>query len=369
MQSHFKNLHSKQYRSAAWITGAGIPSGFAALRGRKENNMAEESKQLYILAGYDEASEEILAGYQNILYENGFVGTHTKGIPMHITLGSFPTDREEALKALLLKLSEEVASFEVTFNHISIFGGAHVLFAAPDMSDELLELKERCSDSFHWTPHTTILIDEPDVIFRAVPYVLHEFKPFVGRVCSLHLYEFFPTRHILSVTLRDTGLFGKVREMAQEEIPECVGVIRQSFRTVADEFGITAENAPRFTAFATDEGRLQYHYFIEKRPMYVYALHGQIIGYYSLALSEDGRAELNNLAVLPEYRHRGIGERLLKDCFDRALLLRQRKLRIGIVEENEVLRKWYESFGFVHIGTQKFDFFPFTCGYMEKELI
>ena len=24
--------------------------------------------------------------------------------------------------------------------------------------------------------------------------------------------------------------------------------------------------------------------------------------------------------------------------------------------------------GFKHIGTKKFDFFPFTCGYMEKDL-
>lgn len=330
--------------------------------------MAEENKQLYILAGYDEASEEILAGFQNILYDRGFVGTHTKNIPMHITLGSFPTDREEALKALLGKLSEEVDSFEVTFNHVGIFGGAHVLFAAPDMSDELLELKEKCSDSFHWTPHTTILIDEPDVIFRAAPYVINEFKPFVGRINSLHLYEFFPTRHIMSVTLRDTALCGKVREMAQEEIPECVDVIRQSFQTVADEFGFTLENAPRFTAFATDEGRLQYQYFIEKRPMYVFSQHGRIVGYYSLALTEDGSAELNNLSVLPEYRHRGIGAKLLEDCFRQVRILGRRKLKIGIVEENAVLRQWYESFGFVHTGTEKYDFFPFTCGYMEKTL-
>ena len=38
------------------------------------------------------------------------------------------------------------------------------------------------------------------------------------------------------------------------------------------------------------------------------------------------------------------------------------------VEENTVLRKWYESFGAVHIGTKKFDFFPFTCGYLQKEV-
>lgn len=44
------------------------------------------------------------------------------------------------------------------------------------------------------------------------------------------------------------------------------------------------------------------------------------------------------------------------------------KMNIGIVEENKVLRKWYEAFDCMHTGTQKFDFFPFTCGYMEKKL-
>ena len=44
------------------------------------------------------------------------------------------------------------------------------------------------------------------------------------------------------------------------------------------------------------------------------------------------------------------------------------KVNIGIVEENIKLREWYKSFGFVHTGTKKFDFFPFTCGYMEKNI-
>ena len=43
-------------------------------------------------------------------------------------------------------------------------------------------------------------------------------------------------------------------------------------------------------------------------------------------------------------------------------------LKIGIVEENKKLRKWYETHGFIHTGTEKYDFFPFTCGYMEKPL-
>ena len=52
-------------------------------------------KALYIMAGYDDKTEKYLANIQNKLYENGYIGTHTKNLPQHITLGSFPTDKEE----------------------------------------------------------------------------------------------------------------------------------------------------------------------------------------------------------------------------------------------------------------------------------
>lgn len=159
-----------------------------------------------------------------------------------------------------------------------------------------------------------------------------------------------------------------LRRMSLEEIPECVQVIRKSFQTVADEFGFTVENAPRFTAFATDEGRLYYQFHEEKRPMYVYLVGKKIVGYYSLALRDDGSAELGSISVLPEYRHKGIGAKLMTDAMLRAKAFGKTVLKLSIVEENQVLRKWYENFGFVHVGTQKFDFFPFTCGYLEREL-
>ena len=41
----------------------------------------------------------------------------------------------------------------------------------------------------------------------------------------------------------------------EEDIAECVKVIKESFATVAKEFGFTVENAPGFTAFATTEDR------------------------------------------------------------------------------------------------------------------
>lgn len=159
-----------------------------------------------------------------------------------------------------------------------------------------------------------------------------------------------------------------IKEITSKDIPECVKIIRESFLTVADEFGFTIENAPRFTAFATTEERLSWHLYGEHRPMYAFYDNGVVVGYYSLLLQENQECELNNLCVLPAYRHKGIGEALLKNAFEQAQNLGCTKINIGIVEENKMLRQWYESFGFIHTGTEKFDFFPFTCGYMEKML-
>ena len=160
-----------------------------------------------------------------------------------------------------------------------------------------------------------------------------------------------------------------IREIDRNDVPECVQVIRNSFLTVAKEFGFTVENAPRFTAFATTEERLFYQIDSECRLMYAYYWdNDEIIGYYSLLLQDNKECELNNLCILPQYRHKHFGADLLGDAYLRAKEKGCIKINIGIVEENKALRKWYEDNGFVHVGTKKFDFFPFTCGYMERNL-
>ena len=159
-----------------------------------------------------------------------------------------------------------------------------------------------------------------------------------------------------------------IKKVMEKDIAECVNLIKSSFLTVAEQFDFTEENAPRFTAFATTNDRLRWQLLEEHRPMYARWDGDTIVGYYSLQLSADNTCELSNLCVSPEYRHKGIGEELVKHAFRVAKDLNRQKMNIGIVEENTVLRKWYEELGFVHVGTKKFDFFPFTCGYMELEL-
>lgn len=159
-----------------------------------------------------------------------------------------------------------------------------------------------------------------------------------------------------------------IRFIKKSEIEACVELIRKSFLTVAQEYEFTKENAPGFTAFSITAEKLNQQYE-DGRAMYGYFdMNERILGYYSLQILENGECELNNLCVLPTYRHQHIGEILFSHSLTTASEKGCQKLNISIVEENQKLRAWYENLGAKHIGTEKFDFFPFTCGYMEKDL-
>ncbi len=157
-----------------------------------------------------------------------------------------------------------------------------------------------------------------------------------------------------------------IKEIKENNLQDCVKVIKESFITVANEFNITPVNAPGFTAFSISEEKLKYQLNEEHRLMYGFFEKDSIVGYFSLSLQENNECELSNLCVHPSYRHKKIGEQLLEQAFSLAQKNNCKKINIGIVEENQKLRKWYETFGFEHTGTEKFDFFPFTCGYMKK---
>ena len=159
-----------------------------------------------------------------------------------------------------------------------------------------------------------------------------------------------------------------IRKIERNELPVCADVVRRSFMTVADEFGFTPENAPRFVAFSTTTERLTYQLDEQHRLMFAYFDEGEIIGFCSLLMQGGHECELGSLSVLPDYRHNGIGRELVIYAMDAARSIGCDTMKLSIVEENTVLRRWYESLGAVHTGTEKFDFFPFTCGYMRFEL-
>ena len=157
-----------------------------------------------------------------------------------------------------------------------------------------------------------------------------------------------------------------IRPITRSEIPQCVELIREGFLTVAMDFGFTKELSPKFTGFSISEDGLYWQFDVEKRPMFVYMQDSEAVGYYSMTNPQDWRVELNNLSVLPKYRHHGIGKTMVEHCCKLAREKGCEAVTVVIVEENRRLRKWYESLGFVHKGVTEAEGFEFHLGHLTK---
>lgn len=154
-----------------------------------------------------------------------------------------------------------------------------------------------------------------------------------------------------------------IRKVEFDELPKCLEVIHKSFETVAKEFGLTKENCPKHTSFIP-------LYFLESQMDWGWNMFGlfekdTIIGYVSVSKESDSVFELHNLAVLPEHRHRGCGGMLVDYAKTVVESLGGVKIKIGIIDESDILKNWYISKGFRYIGNKKHNHLPFTSGYLE----
>ena len=142
----------------------------------------------------------------------------------------------------------------------------------------------------------------------------------------------------------------------------CLDIIHKSFATVAKEFNFTKENCPRHTSFMPLE-KLE-EQFNTGYQMFLYSYNNNYAGFFSVHI-DDNFLELNTLAVLPEYRHNGIGKQIIDFSKKYANEHNCGTIKISIIEENTKLRNWYESLGFIHTETKTFPNLPFTVEYME----
>lgn len=147
------------------------------------------------------------------------------------------------------------------------------------------------------------------------------------------------------------------------QLERCAAVIRKSFATVANELMLTKQNCPNHTSFIEVE-KLQ-NQFKRGCLMFGYFLDSEIIGFVSLTENSETSFEMNNLSILPEFRHKGYGKELLDICRLIVKELGGNKITIGIIEDNAKLKEWYTAYGFIHTGTRKFEHLPFTVGFME----
>ena len=162
---------------------------------------------LCLMAVLDDGVQKNMSTWYEELQKEGFTGTQTPNLPYHISLATYPLEMEKKVVENLEKVAVEFSQVEVHLSHMGMFAGGSVLFAAPDRNPELDKLQEACQmgvpQQYGFTPHTTILIDDPEVVHAALPTFVKCFRPMTGKITRLHLCAFWPTREIAALELKE----------------------------------------------------------------------------------------------------------------------------------------------------------------------
>lgn len=151
-----------------------------------------------------------------------------------------------------------------------------------------------------------------------------------------------------------------------ELFDDCAAVIRAAFITVADDFRLTKENAPTNPAFIEADALFKMHE--SKTDMFAVRENGTVIGFVAVEKAKDDTYYMEKLAVLPSSRHRGCGKAIMDYVFAFVKSEGGKRVSIGIINENTVLKNWYISYGFTETETKVFKHLPFTVCLMEKHV-
>jgi ribosomal protein S18 acetylase RimI-like enzyme len=143
-------------------------------------------------------------------------------------------------------------------------------------------------------------------------------------------------------------------------------VIRNSFKTVAQELNLTKANCPTHPSFITINKLTE----LKKKGLIFFGgfLGKAQIGFIALEKADASLYYMEKLAVLPDHRHQGYGQELVEFAVKYVKIHGATKISIGTIDEQTILKKWYKKLGFREVSTRKFTHLPFTVCYMEIEI-
>lgn len=158
-----------------------------------------------------------------------------------------------------------------------------------------------------------------------------------------------------------------IKEIGTEsDLSGCVHVLSSSFKTIAEEFHLTENNAPTNPAFITYD-RLKE--FLKKDvTLYGYYIDKELIGCIAIEKShtEDKTFFIERLAVIPEQRHKGYGTELIHFALNKIKERKGEKASIGIINAHTKLKNWYKKLGFKEVSVRTFSHLPFKVCFLKK---
>jgi len=147
-------------------------------------------------------------------------------------------------------------------------------------------------------------------------------------------------------------------------------ILNKAFMTVALQFNFTKETVERFPAFM--ESAVIDNQLKNSLKMYGYSIDNKIVGCVGYSFFNDRIYMIERLGTLPEYRHKGIGKKLMVFIENKIRENGGEIAEIHVIDINEILVKWYKNMNYKQIRIDKlYDGerkLPFNSCVMNKEL-
>lgn len=166
--------------------------------------------------------------------------------------------------------------------------------------------------------------------------------------------------------MRSTDTDEQIKVASLDDVAILSGLIRISYRDVAQRFDLTPENCPKHPSNCADEwirndfDRGVAYYILEHNSLPA--------GCAALEIPDPDIGYLERLAVLPANRRKGFGRRLVDHVFHQATDSGIKKISIGIIAAQTDLTRWYRKIGFIEGDTKEFKHLPFLVTFMMYHL-
>lgn len=126
----------------------------------------------------------------------------------------------------------------------------------------------------------------------------------------------------------------EITRMTRDDVPEIAELEKVCFTLPWSEKSFRDEMANRLAVYFTAKDN------------------GKCVGYAGF-WNVSGEGDVTNVAVLPEYRRRGVGSSLVAEMIKTAEKLKLEMLTLEVRKSNTAAQKLYEKFGFEILGERK----------------
>ena len=155
---------------------------------------------LCLIAKLDDAASAKLNAIRKAVLPESEQGKQIYG---HITLASYPGERETAFVRSCRELLAEIPAFEITYESLVILQETHIIVAKPMDSEILTMLHRRIAEKHgddldpwtkgdRWYPHTTLFYGPGENLEQIRRVMTRHFSPIRAKVVRFELSRVLP---------------------------------------------------------------------------------------------------------------------------------------------------------------------------------